>query len=95
MKANEYVAKYKPQIDAAVAEDNILQVGSVISELLVELIDEAVKTGTNRAGGNKPNDRIMGPVLREFDLKYRAIANQIEALDTNGWRRLFAKVFEG
>lgn len=86
MKSIDYVKKYQVEINEAA---DLKSLYSIVGQLLIEFIDESIAVGTKRAGGNKPNDRIMLPVIKEFNLKWRAIANHIEALDPDGYINFF------
>lgn len=79
MKAKEYVAAYR----AAVADTTDDRVA--IAALFLNLNKEALAIAMHRSGVPRPPDRVLIPLLREFDLKWRAIARELE-FNPNGWR---------
>jgi hypothetical protein len=86
MKAKDYVRKYQVEMNEA---KGILDLASLVNDLVGELVDEALAMGQARSHSLEPNDRIMLPVLKELDLKYRSIANKIEQLEPNGWSNMW------
>ena len=86
MKDKEYVANYQVEMNEA---KTILDLASLVADMITELIDEAVAMGRQRSHSLEPNDRIMLPVLKELDLKYRSIANKIEQLEPNAWSTMW------
>ena len=86
MKAKDYVKKYQVEMNEA---KGILDLASLVNDLIGELVDEALAMGQARSRSLEPNDRVMLPVLKELDLKYRSIANKIDILEPNGWANMW------
>jgi hypothetical protein len=81
MKAKEYAQGYQER-----AATNELE---ALGWLFLTLNEEAVQVAYQRAGTHNPHDGILLPILREFDLKWRAIARECD-LNPNGWRDWWA-----
>lgn len=84
MKAREYIADVQAARETGVPE------AKIIHTLLSRLLAEGRVVATRRAGSHTPHDGIMLPVLREFDLKWRAIARACD-WNPNGWKEFWAE----
>lgn len=79
MKATDYISAYHERLAAS-------DETSALAWLFTALHQDALRIALERSGGRtQAPDRVALPVLREFDLKWRAIARALD-LNPNGWR---------
>lgn len=83
VKAKEYIEDYR----AATADGTDGRVA--LARMFLGLNKEALALAMQRSGVPKPPDRVLIPLLREFDLKWRAIARELD-FNPNGWRDYWA-----
>lgn len=86
MKAKEYIAAYRER-DSSTLE----QARLAVSWLLLEMMKEALALAMHRSGVPRPPDRVLIPITREFDLKWRAVAREIDHINPNGWKEFWSK----
>lgn len=79
MKAKEYVALIRKRTAEGMPEIE------VITHFVSELKDETVDLANKRSNNGLVHDRLFQAVLREQDLKYRAVARSMD-WNPNGWR---------